>query len=273
MVNKRRDLDYRRRSLKEEVNDGQFVIALARGLELLRCFEPGDSFLGNQELVERSGFSKATVSRLTYTLVRLGYLNYHTDKSRYSLGSAVLVTAHSLLVNMRVRRYARPLMQEMANQVQGVVSLGIRHGMAMMYVESCASDLSGSPVVVGLGSRIPLVRSAMGRAYLASLPEASREELMQQIKARDPRAWPTTKEHIRQALVCYGRNGFCMSDQDLAQDSRAVGVGLKCGENEVQMAFNCGVPTFRLAPRQLELDIGPRLRGLVRHIETVMRSL
>src|SRR5690606_34923895 len=94
MVNKRRNLSYRRRSLKEESNDDQFVSALARGLKLLRCFEPGQAFLGNQELAERTGFSKATVSRLTYTLVRLGYLNYHPEKYRYSLGSAVLVTAY-----------------------------------------------------------------------------------------------------------------------------------------------------------------------------------
>lgn len=273
MVNKRRDLDYRRRSLEEESGDAQFASTLARGLALLRCFDAGEPLLGNQELVERSGLSKATVSRLTYTLVRLGYLNYHADHSRYSLGSAVLVTAYPLLANMRVRRYARPLMQEMANQVQGVVSLGIRHGMAMLYVESCASDVSGSPVIVGLGSRVPLARTAMGRAYLAALPEAERADVLQQIKERDPQGWNATRERIRQALVRYGRDGFCLSDEDLTQDSRAVGVALQRGEGEVQMAFNCGIPTFRLAPRQLELDIGPRLRGLVRHVETIMRSL
>ena len=233
MVNKRRNLSYRRRSLNEESDDDQFVSALARGLKLLRCFEPGQPFLGNQEFAERTGFSKATVSRLTYTLVRLGYLNYHPDKYRYSLGSAVLVTAYPHLANMRVRRYARPLMQELANQVQGVVSLGIRHGMAMVYVESCASEASGSPVIVGLGSRIPLARTAMGRAYLAALPEATRITLLEQIKARDPQGWTTTYESIRQALVRYGRDGFCLSDEDLHQDTRAVGVALKRTDDEV----------------------------------------
>ena len=56
--------------------DPNFVTALARGLELLRAFRPGDTLLGNQEFVRRTGFPKATVSRLAGTLVSLGYLRY-----------------------------------------------------------------------------------------------------------------------------------------------------------------------------------------------------
>jgi hypothetical protein len=56
--------------------DRKFVAALARGLDILRVFTPNDGLLGNQEIAQRSGLPKATVSRLTYTLRRLGYLDY-----------------------------------------------------------------------------------------------------------------------------------------------------------------------------------------------------
>ncbi|MGK9626070.1 helix-turn-helix domain-containing protein, partial [Salmonella enterica subsp. enterica] len=45
-------------------SDPNFVTALARGLELLRCFRTGESMLGNQDFVRRTGLPKATVSRL-----------------------------------------------------------------------------------------------------------------------------------------------------------------------------------------------------------------
>ena len=48
--------------------DRQFVTALARGLEILRCFQAGDPALGNQDIAERTGLPKPTVSRLTHTL-------------------------------------------------------------------------------------------------------------------------------------------------------------------------------------------------------------
>ncbi len=54
--------------------DRKFVVALARGLDVLRCFRARDGFLTNQEIAERTGLPKPTVTRLTYTLCQLGYL-------------------------------------------------------------------------------------------------------------------------------------------------------------------------------------------------------
>jgi DNA-binding IclR family transcriptional regulator len=56
--------------------DRKFVTALARGLEVLRACTPTEGLLGNGELVERTGLPKPTVSRLTHTLTKLGYLAY-----------------------------------------------------------------------------------------------------------------------------------------------------------------------------------------------------
>ena len=69
-------------------NDRQFVTALARGLEVLRAFGPGSGPLGNQEIAEFAGLPKPTVSRLTHTLTKLGYLNYLPRLGKYELGTA-----------------------------------------------------------------------------------------------------------------------------------------------------------------------------------------
>ena len=61
-------------SVQEQEKDRQFVTALARGLELLRCFTPRENVLGNQDLARKTGLPKPTVTRLTHTLMRLGYL-------------------------------------------------------------------------------------------------------------------------------------------------------------------------------------------------------
>src|SRR5579864_6699801 len=59
--------------------DRHFVEALARGMELLACFRQKDGLLGNQELARRCKLPKSTVSRLTYTLTKLGYLTHVED--------------------------------------------------------------------------------------------------------------------------------------------------------------------------------------------------
>ena len=56
--------------------------ALGRGLMILRAFDIGEPYLGNAAIAERTGLAKATVSRLTQTLLELGYLLYRADLVR-----------------------------------------------------------------------------------------------------------------------------------------------------------------------------------------------
>src|SRR2546423_11863094 len=70
--------------------DRKFVSALARGLEVLRAFTPAEGLLGNGEIAERTGLPKPTVSRLTYTLTKLGYLSHVEPLAQYQLPPAAL---------------------------------------------------------------------------------------------------------------------------------------------------------------------------------------
>jgi DNA-binding IclR family transcriptional regulator len=79
----------------EEKADRQFVTSLARGLEVLRAFQPEDGSLGNQELAARTGLPKPTVSRITHTLTMLGYLDYDARHARYMIAPAVLSLGHA----------------------------------------------------------------------------------------------------------------------------------------------------------------------------------
>ncbi len=88
-------------------SDPNFVTALARGLELLRCFRTGEAMLGNQDFVRRTGFPKATVSRLAGTLVQLGYLRYDESLGKYALDAGVLALGYAYLSASDVVALAR----------------------------------------------------------------------------------------------------------------------------------------------------------------------
>src|SRR3974390_1508456 len=104
---------------RPRATDRQFVTALGRGLDVLRLFRAEDAPLGNQEIARRTGLPKPTISRLTYTLTQLGYLNYDRKLGVYSLGGGVLALGYVALANLDVRRVARPLMQELAPECRG----------------------------------------------------------------------------------------------------------------------------------------------------------
>ena len=71
----------RRRGADGAKEDRHFVTALARGLAVLACFGPGRTSLANHDIAEACGLPRSTVSRLTYTLTKLGYLQ-HMPRTR-----------------------------------------------------------------------------------------------------------------------------------------------------------------------------------------------
>jgi DNA-binding IclR family transcriptional regulator len=247
-------------------NDRKFVVALARGLEVLRVFTPSDGLLGNQEISARTGLPKATVTRLTYTLTLLGYLSHIERLAKYQLAPAALALGYSTLANMRIRQIARPHMQALANYSGASVALGSRDRLNLLYVEHCRAK-SAVMLRLDLGSRIPIATTAMGRAMIAAVPEKEREFLMRHIARREGKAWPKVRAGIERALKDFATRGFTLSVGDWQKDVAAVGAALISSDGSEIFAFNCGAPAFHFTRARLESDIGPRLVNMVRNIE------
>ena len=173
--------------------DRQFVTALQRGLDILRCFRPTDSALGNRELAQRSGLPNSTVSRLTYTLSKLGYLVYLEDIGKYRVGVPVLGLGYACLGGLKVREVAQPYLDELAEHAGNglLVAMGGRDQFSMIYV-ACARSEGIVSLQLNVGSRISLARSSMGRAYLAATAPQEREAILRGIEARpDTDRWPS----------------------------------------------------------------------------------
>ena len=173
-----------------------FITALARGLDVLRCFRHGVNALGNLDLARLTGLPKPTISRITYTLTELGYLRYHPDTGKYSPGYGVLALGYGLLAGLEVRELAKASMTELARQTGGAVALGAFDGDAMTYVEAVHGS-SALYLRLPVGYRASL-DSAMGRAYLASLPEDECAALA----ARMGEAAPTMPSSAARAPSC-----------------------------------------------------------------------
>lgn len=256
---------------KVPAKDRHFVSALARGLRVLAGFRSGDELLGNHEIAKRSRLPKSTVSRLTYTLTKLGYLQYVEESAKYRLGTATLALGSAMLARMDVRQIARPLMQELADFSHAMVSLGVRERLSMIYIENCRSQ-SALTLSLDIGSRIPIATTAMGRAYLAVLSDAERDDLLDDIRAHDEANWPKIRAGIDACLEQHHRLGCCSSFGDWQKDVNAIAVAFRAGRGLSPMSINCGGPAFQLSPEFLLEEVRPRLIEVVRRLETSLGS-
>ena len=249
--------------------DRHFVTALARGLEVLSCFRHGEITLSNQELAQRCKLPKSTVSRLTMTLTKLGYLIHVQESGRYRLGTACLALGSALLNKLDVRKIARPMMQELAEFSGASVSLGVRDKLSMIYVENCRSS-AALTLTLDVGSRMPLATSAMGRAWLAAVSQDERQEALEQIHALDDLAWPNIKTGVDKALADYSSLGITCSFGDWNKEVNGVARAFDPGNGLPVMAVNVGGPSYNLSPQFLLDKVAPRLLQVVRAIEDAL---
>jgi len=258
-----------KRQPKKPATDRSFVIALSRGLDVLRAFRPSDGLLGNQELAARTNLPKPTISRLTYTLTKLGYLTPVPRFEKYQLAPAAMALGYSALANMGIRHLSDPYRDQLMRETGGAVAIGARDRLSMIYFGQSRSELTVG-VLLDVGSKVPIATTAMGRAYLWALPDEERATLMREIKEHAGPNWPKVRDGIERSGECIAKHGFAMSAGEWHNDIHAVGVALKLNDGTGPYAFNCGAPAFKFSEVLLKNDIGPRLVAMVRNIEVAL---
>lgn len=257
---------------EETLEDKQFATTLARGLDVLRCFTPEMPVLGNKELSLRTGLPRATISRFTYTLQRLGYLRVAPNQQKFQLGSAVLSLGWPLLATMYIRQLARPFMQELATEIGGSVAMGIRDRLNIVYVEASRSQDVYAPPYTETGYTHPIAATSIGRAYLAACDLRTRSMIMNEIKVKTPEAWNRYQASIEQALEQFLRLGFCTSSDFFRPNVRGVAVPLRRTIDGEIYVINCAVYADSVSEEQLETTVGPKLLTMTRRVENCIRG-
>src|SRR5882672_7872501 len=237
-------------------------------VEVLASFRHGDRMLGNQELSKRCGLAKSTVSRLTHTLTSLGYLIYVEESAKYSLGTATLSLASAMLSKLDIRKLAHPLMQQLAEFGQCMVSLGSRDRLSMIYIDAVRGS-AAITLSLDIGARIQIATSAMGRAYLTAVPEEERNDIMKRVcELADAGRRPELQRGVAKALRDIRELGVCCSFGDWQKDVNAIAAPVRPGGGLPPMAINCGAPAYMVSKDFLLERVRPRLIALANELET-----
>jgi len=183
--------------------------SLERGIEILRAFRPGADLLGNGDIAERTGLSRATVSRLTQTLVESGMLEHDRTLRAYRLAAPVLSFAHAMRAGSPVLNTVAPLMRTLAEKLRINVGLAVADRDEMVYLESVRYNRKVSLRNVVAGQRVPMELTSLGRAYLAVAEEPRRRALMAQFRERRESGWNRIRDEIRSAARSVAERGFC----------------------------------------------------------------
>ena len=252
--------------------DPDFVAAAARGLTVLQSFTPEVPDLGNAEIAQRCGLPRSTVSRLTYTLARLGYLRLEPETQRYRLGPAVVGIARSFVGGRGLREVARAHMEALAIRFHAPAALTERDGLDMLYLDYARGD---APVIVprAMGSRVPLATSAAGRAWFASAHPVEVQAVRGQLEQHLGTGWNAARLRIEAGARDLLRLGFTRSYGEVQAEVNSVAAPMRSPVDGSLVVFNLAAPSMLVPARRFDEELGPALVAMVEAIRAEIAQM
>ncbi len=248
------------------------VLTVQRGMQVLRAFQSDPLPLGNAELVRRTGLPKATVSRLTTTLLHLGYLRHVPDGRRFELTVAPLAMGHAYAATSALVERAGPFLQALADRFEVNAALALPDGLDMLYVGFRAGQHTAT-LRYGVGSLVPMGQTAIGRAYLWGLPPRERQRLVATLLRQAGAQAGQTEAGIAQAFDELDRTGLCGVFGTFRRYTFGIALPVRIGREGTLMAMSFGNVTLDSSAARETRRLGPTLLAAAPELETLLADL
>jgi IclR family transcriptional regulator, pca regulon regulatory protein len=217
-----------------------FIEAIARGLDVIRAFRPGQPVMSLAGVAAASDLPRPTARRILLTLEQLGYVRAANGQSGggYELTPRVLDLGMSYVLSRGLWEVARPHMEALVAQTQESTSIAQLDGSDIVYVSRVAVPKIVT-LAVTIGTRFPAMQTSLGKVLLAALPLAEAERVLAEpSRSGITTRWQPDAAERAAALREVRARGWALTDEQLAPGIRSVAVPLRDGEGRVIAAIN-----------------------------------
>lgn len=244
--------------MAEFLGSPDFVLSLARGLQVIEAFETNAAELSVSDVSEKTGLSRAAVRRLLMTLEMLGYAE--SDGRTFQLKPRILRLGYSYLSSNSLANIANPILQRVAEAVHQAVALGVLEGDEVLYIAHYGVRRVMS-VGVSVGTRLPAYCTSGGRVLLAELPEREFSAYLAGTELRPMTSKTITEKAAFVAMIEKVRlEGFALVDEELEPGLRSMAVPVRSRQNVVVASMNTGVHAAQLSYVEMMDRILPELK-------------
>lgn len=249
----------------------QPINALLRGLEVLkvvnrlRVATVGD-------VHRETGYPKSSIVRILETLIEAGYVSTSPDGRGYVATARTLQLATSTGIHAELLEVALPLLREFQREVVWPSDFACFDTDAMVILETSRQPgtLSVNRMV---GDRLPVLQTALGRAYLAFCQPAEHEAVIARLRtstspedrlARNPAA-------LEAELVKVRKLGYAINDGHTLPQIRAIAMPILC-EGYAVASFNVISIAKAMTIDEVVDHFGPPMRRTAQAISTALEK-
>ncbi|MBO2448587.1 IclR family transcriptional regulator [Actinomadura barringtoniae] len=251
-------------------NDGYHVGALAKGLRLLELFSEQRPSMKLTDMAAETGLPLPTAFRMAATLASEGFLEQLPDGA-YRPAPKVLTLGFSALRSLDLVQLAAAPLHRLVEATGQTVNLGVLSGDQVLYlVRLRNNDLVTANIQVG--SRLPAVRTSMGKLLLAHLDAGELDKLLTEASfggAAGPNAVRSLDE-LRPALAETRERGWAVQDEELAYGLRSVAGPVRGASGAVVAAVNVAVPATQVSTSELLDEVRPLVQETCAEISRLL---
>ena len=200
--------------------------------------------IGLEDLSREIKMAKPTVYRFLLTLQELGYAR-RVDGDRWAMTLKLFNVGSRALDHLDLHSVARPVAEELAEDLGETVHMGVLEGDSAVYVLKIESKYT-IRMFSRVGRRIPLYCTAIGKVLLAwAGPEERRAALEgARLTAFTP-CTITTRQALEAELGRIKERGFARDAEEHESGIRCLGAPIFDRDGAVAAALSVSWPLFR----------------------------
>ncbi len=159
-------------------NKEEFIIGLARGLAVLKCFTASQPEMTISQVAAATGLNPAVARRCLLTLVHLGYVRQ--DANKFLLRATVLEFGAAYAESLGLRDAVQPALEELRGATGDSASFNVLDGDEILQVLHLPTRRLVREVF-NSGGRLPAYLVPTGRVLLADLTAAELTQYLERI--------------------------------------------------------------------------------------------
>jgi len=246
------------------------VRGLSRGLAVLQALNqsPGGA-ASVTELARASGMHRTTVKRLLETLRAEGFVRHADREGHYHLTFEVRRLSEGFEEEAWVAQVATPRLRASVPRLVWPCDLGTPEAGFMVIRESTHRWSALSQHRAMIGERLPMLVTAMGRAYLAACDEAERAAMLALLRQRTDRWGELARDtaYVERVLAQTRAAGYAYNDGEWIREADFGAVAVPVfARRRVLAAVNLVFPKSAVTRAALESRYLPELSRLSRAI-------
>jgi DNA-binding IclR family transcriptional regulator len=195
------------------------IPSLARACEALELFVDSEEPLSSSEIARRLQMPRTTALRILLTLCEQGLLARRGND--FEPGSKLFRLGIRALSSLRLRKFATPILQQLADRIGETSQIVTLSGMHGLVLEVCEGPRLVR-IAQGPGAVLPLHCTAAGKVLLAfTLRPRLAQMVAQGLQARTPNTLTTLVE-LEAEIDRVVRLGYAVDDEECYEGVRCL---------------------------------------------------